>query len=950
MTYVLGVDFGTTFSAAATRSPNDGSTRVVTLGNRSGAVPSAVFVRTDGTLLHGEDAYLRGSGEPEQLVRHLKRRLGDGRPVSVGQTTYSPEQLVAAYLRWMVDKVSEREGGPPERIVATHPASWRSVRLQGFRQAIELAGLSGVSLATEPYAAAVHHATVTHLDEGDLVAAYDLGGGTFDAAVLRRTGNGFELAGEPEGAEHLGGIDFDDVVFNLVRTKLGDTWRAAEATGGAAFRTAVSGLRRECIAAKEALSVDPEVDVAVMLPGVSRPVRLTRAELEQHVGPSIVESVGIFQRALRNADVKPSWLKAVLLVGGSSRLPVVRKLMGEAVPGVPLLDSDPKHAVARGAALLAAGVANPQAGGAGAAATGAVAGAAAAAVAGAGGSGPPAPAPAVSPQAPTATGPGGGVANAVGTGGASGPVPPTAVAPTAPDADGSRRSRTPLLAAAALVVAIALGAAYVVTSRGGDDEVSTATDSTATPASEAAGIASSTGATEATAAPPVTVAVRFASAERMSAIPAGTYTVGAEAPGPETVAARVVELPAFHIDTFEVTNGDYNRFLQAQGAPAPLSWGRTGFAEGQDDFPVTGVDWEWAQAYCASLAKRLPTEGEWEAAARGPDGLAFPWGPEAAPVDLETPGVRAVGAVPENVSAFGVRDTVGSVWEWVGEPYDETEASQRVRRGGEYGRVRGGAAMRQAVVATNEAVVKETGFRCAADHVDASVPYGEFGDDFARPGEVTRPTTAGAGSVASGVLVDEHFEDPDSGWVDRTDELTRVGYHAPNWYHVEASKAEVRAIAVGGFNYADAMIETAAYVDKTDTQDKRFRYGLVFRADGPLRDPVSGQGTQRPANFYAFTVDPRAGEWEVVHEDSLPLRTVAKGKVPASFNGFDLTAADKLGVEMRGSKIVLWINGESVGEIDTRGYHLQGDLGFYVETFDESKAHIHFESLKVTAL
>ncbi len=353
MGYVLGVDFGTSFTAAVAVS--NGASRVVTLGKRAGAVPTATFLREDGTLIHGEDAYLVGAHDPDRLVRNLKRRLSDRAPVQVGDRSYPVTELVSAYLRWVVDAASISEGAAPDRLLFTHPANWRSVRLEQFRICLSDAGLSEVSFAPEPFAAAAFHSVSGDVSVGDLIGVYDLGGGTFDAAVLRRTPNGFELAGDPEGVEHLGGLDFDDILFHLVRTRVGEPWNAAERRGGPSYAVAVSNVRRECVAAKEALSVDSMVEVPVMLPGVSDVVRVTRNEFERLIGPSVADSIGAFRRTLRHADVGPSELAAVLLVGGSVALDAVRAAVRQVVGDLtPILDGDPKYAVARGAALLAA--------------------------------------------------------------------------------------------------------------------------------------------------------------------------------------------------------------------------------------------------------------------------------------------------------------------------------------------------------------------------------------------------------------------------------------------------------------------------------------------------------------------------------------------------------------------------------------------------------------------
>ena len=122
----------------------------------------------------------------------------------------------------MVGVATERQGGPPDGVTVTHPANWGPFKRDLLRQAIELADVPGAELCSEPEAAAIAYASRNRVAAGDRVAVYDLGGGTFDAAVLRRAdGRRFGLVGAPEGIEHLGGVDFDEAVFRHVLGALG---------------------------------------------------------------------------------------------------------------------------------------------------------------------------------------------------------------------------------------------------------------------------------------------------------------------------------------------------------------------------------------------------------------------------------------------------------------------------------------------------------------------------------------------------------------------------------------------------------------------------------------------------------------------------------------------------------------------------------------------------------
>ncbi|MEM9611291.1 MAG: Hsp70 family protein, partial [Actinomycetota bacterium] len=352
MSYQLGVDLGTTYTAAAIQ--RDGRTSVVELGNRAASIPSVIFLREDETILTGEAANRRGVTEPDRIAREFKRRVGDPTPILVGGTPYSAESLSAKLLRWVVDHVSEREGGPPSSIAVTHPANWGPYKQDLLSQAIRIADLTDVATLTEPEAAAIHYAAQARVDTGSVVAVFDLGGGTFDAAILRKTDqDGFDILGSPEGIERLGGIDFDEAVFAHVLASTGGA--AAELDpNDPAVTAAVARLRADCIDAKEALSGDTEATIPVVLPNIQTEVRLTRAEFEGMIRPSLQDALAAMRRAVRGAGVGVEEVSVVLLVGGSSRIPLVGQLVAGELGRPVAVDAHPKHSIALGAALYAA--------------------------------------------------------------------------------------------------------------------------------------------------------------------------------------------------------------------------------------------------------------------------------------------------------------------------------------------------------------------------------------------------------------------------------------------------------------------------------------------------------------------------------------------------------------------------------------------------------------------
>lgn len=356
MSYRLGIDLGTTYTAAAIS--RDGAVSVVELGRRSSTIPSVVYLREDETILAGEPADRRALTEPGRVAREFKRRIGDPTPIMVAGVPYSADRLASKLLRWVVDFVTEREGSPPASITITHPANWGAFKHDLLEQAIRNADLEGVTTITEPEAAAIFYASLERVETGTLLGVYDLGGGTFDAAVLRKTDTGFEILGRPEGIERLGGIDFDEAVFSHVRSAIGGSLDDLDPDDPSVI-TAVGRIRRDCVEAKEALSADTETVIPVMLPNLQTEVRLTRAEFEAMIRPSLTETIEAMNRALRSAGVTADELSSVLLVGGSSRIPLVSLLVGSALGRPISLDVHPKHAIPLGAAMVQAPVASP---------------------------------------------------------------------------------------------------------------------------------------------------------------------------------------------------------------------------------------------------------------------------------------------------------------------------------------------------------------------------------------------------------------------------------------------------------------------------------------------------------------------------------------------------------------------------------------------------------------
>ena len=171
--------------------------------------------------------------------------------------------------------------------------------------------------------------------------------------MLRKTEGDFEVLGRPEGIERLGGIDFDAAVFAHVARSLDGALEELDEDDPAAI-AAVARLRADCVEAKEALSADTDTTIPVLLPNLQTEVRITRNEFENMIRPSLSDSIGAMRRAFDSAGVTAEQVQAVLLVGGSSRIPLVAQLVGSELGRPVAVDTHPKHAVPLGAAIAAA--------------------------------------------------------------------------------------------------------------------------------------------------------------------------------------------------------------------------------------------------------------------------------------------------------------------------------------------------------------------------------------------------------------------------------------------------------------------------------------------------------------------------------------------------------------------------------------------------------------------
>jgi hypothetical protein len=357
----LGIDFGTSNTVAVARWP-DGRVRPL-LFDGAPLLPSAVILDERGALTAGREALHAARVRPEYFEPNPKRRIDDG-TVLLGEAEVPVRDLIAATLRRVVDEADRVLGARPEAVL-THPASWGARRCQVLRDAAQQAGLAAPTLVAEPVAAGTYFVRVhgARLPVGSVAVVYDLGAGTFDASVLRRTAAGFDVLA-CEGLPDAGGLDIDAALVAFLGavygSRNGALWRRLERPATTTDRRARRLLWDDVRGAKEALSRTSSSTIVIPLLDEDAP--LGREQLEQLARPILDRSVAATASALRDGGVRPAELACVFLVGGASRIPLAATLLHTAFGVAPTVIEQPEMVVAEGSLHVSAGASAMDAG------------------------------------------------------------------------------------------------------------------------------------------------------------------------------------------------------------------------------------------------------------------------------------------------------------------------------------------------------------------------------------------------------------------------------------------------------------------------------------------------------------------------------------------------------------------------------------------------------------
>lgn len=355
MGWVLAIDFGTSSTAAA--AARDGGAQLVALDGGLPRMLSNVFLQeSTGRLLLGDVADNAAVVAPWCLERAPKVRMGQ-EFMWLGEQRVRVADVVGHVLRRVADDATRLQGGDaPGSVRLTHPVRWGEERRARLLKSAEVAGLPEPELVLEPVAAAMHYARL-QLEAGEFVAVYDLGGGTFDTALLQRRNGDFRVVGTPGGREDIGGEAFDDRLYEYLGQQLPEEqWLALRSQSGEGgdntWPRANRQFQRNIRRAKELLTHNPQVDVLVPSP-VNRDLPLTARELGNLIRRDIEQTVAELERTIRSASLTSSELSGIYLAGGSSQIPLVAEMIEQRLGVSPRYLNDPKAVICLGAALRA---------------------------------------------------------------------------------------------------------------------------------------------------------------------------------------------------------------------------------------------------------------------------------------------------------------------------------------------------------------------------------------------------------------------------------------------------------------------------------------------------------------------------------------------------------------------------------------------------------------------
>ncbi|WP_455598937.1 molecular chaperone DnaK [Cloacibacillus sp.] len=349
---VIGIDLGTTNSCVAVKEGDN----VTVIPNPEGqrTTPSVVAFTKDGEILVGQLAKRQAIVNPDRTIISIKRSMGTDKTVTVDGKAYTPQQISAMILQKLKKDVEEYLGTAVTDAVITCPAYFTDAQRQATKDAGTIAGLNVLRIINEPTAACLAYGV--NLEKGDhKIMVYDLGGGTFDVSILDVGDGVFEVL-STAGNNLLGGDDWDNAVVE---------WLAAEfkkSDGIDLLKDKMASQRLREAAEKAKIELSSMQETTISLPFITADangpkhleLKLTRAKFEDLTRSLLDKTIAPVKTAMKDAGLEPSQINKILLVGGSTRMPMVQKLVTELMGKEPTKGINPDECVAMGAAIQGA--------------------------------------------------------------------------------------------------------------------------------------------------------------------------------------------------------------------------------------------------------------------------------------------------------------------------------------------------------------------------------------------------------------------------------------------------------------------------------------------------------------------------------------------------------------------------------------------------------------------
>ncbi len=349
---VIGIDLGTTNSCVALKEGDN----VTVIPNPEGqrTTPSVVAFTKDGEILVGQLAKRQAIVNPDRTVISIKRAMGSDKTVTVDGKKYTPQQISAMILQKLKKDAEEYIGASVTDAVITCPAYFTDAQRQATKDAGTIAGLNVLRIINEPTAACLAYGV--NLEKGDhKIMVYDLGGGTFDVSILDVGDGVFEVL-STAGDNLLGGDDWDDAVVK---------WLAGEfkkSDGIDLLKDKMASQRLREAAEKAKIELSSMQETTISLPFITADangpkhleLKLTRAKFEDLTRGLLDRTIAPVKTAMKDAGLEPSQISKILLVGGSTRMPMVQKLVQEIMGKEPSKGINPDECVAMGAAIQGA--------------------------------------------------------------------------------------------------------------------------------------------------------------------------------------------------------------------------------------------------------------------------------------------------------------------------------------------------------------------------------------------------------------------------------------------------------------------------------------------------------------------------------------------------------------------------------------------------------------------